>query len=161
MCCAPAIAALSIASDSIFIDDLPGGRPSRFPGRLSFCPHGLGCAGFFAPCPMSHFNGPLRVLLVGRYPYIVMSSVLCRCGSAAFWRPSRPVPWFRPDSRAVLRRFLCRFPRSPGRFSAWPSACHSRCESRSVFARKSLIVAKPCINPAKSLPSFRKLLNSR
>lgn len=34
-------------------------------------------------------------------------------------------------------------------------------DSRQVFARKSLIVAKPCINPGKSLPSFRKLLNSR
>nr|DAG34204.1 MAG TPA: hypothetical protein [Caudoviricetes sp.] len=29
------------------------------------------------------------------------------------------------------------------------------------FARKSLIVAKPCINPGKSLPILRKLLNSR
>nr|DAG70332.1 MAG TPA: hypothetical protein [Caudoviricetes sp.] len=27
-------------------------------------------------------------------------------------------------------------------------------DSRPVFARKSLIVAKPCINPGKTLPSF-------
>lgn len=89
------------------------------------------------------------------------ASVFCRGGSAAFWWPSRPAPWFRSDFRAVLRRLLCRFQHSHGRFSAWPFACHSRCESRMVFARKSLIVAKPCINPGKSLPSFRKVLNSR
>nr|DAI29688.1 MAG TPA: hypothetical protein [Caudoviricetes sp.] len=58
------------------------------------------------------------------------ASVLCWGGSAAFWRPSRPVPWFRSDSRAVLLRFLCGFLHSPWRFSAWTSVCHSRCHSR-------------------------------
>lgn len=87
-------------------------RPGDVPGRLSFCPHGLGCAGLFVPCPKSHFNGPLRVLLVGRYPYIVMRprAVLGRSGALCV----RALPvWFRCILAAISPRSLVsvRFPR--------------------------------------------------
>ena len=71
---------------SRFVPPINATRAARL-GRLSFCPHGLGCAGFFVPCPISHFNGPLCVLHVGRYPYIVMRF---RAVLGVLWAAVRP-----------------------------------------------------------------------
>lgn len=87
MCCSPAGAAPSTALGSTYTGDIPVDRPPRFPGRLSFCPHGLGCAGFFAPCSKSHFNGPLCVLIVGVLS-LYCDAPSCRVGP--LWGAVRP-----------------------------------------------------------------------
>ena len=97
-------------------------------GRLSFGPHGLGCAGSFVPCSKSRFSGPLRVLLVGRYPYTVPRSraVPGRCGALCVRVLSG---WFRCILAAIPARSLVsvRFPRGSAAVSVWVPA-----QSRAV-----------------------------
>lgn len=138
--------------------------------------------GIGIPPPMQHaVRGGLA-----RFAGVLWYSVFARCVAALFFPVlivaawTLPGPLDMPPPQIVLTgpaMLRGRGP-NPGR----DSACHSAHGVERVkrlraldlvasrrkslqkspdFARKSLIVAKPCINPGKSLPLLRKLLNSR